>query len=233
MVIKLNMPTDDKQKKDAQPAAANMDSSAQPPKTPEDPTVLKDTSSESLSAVFKALVTQDREARAPFRPTLARLNEIVSKFHAIGSDQVGIELATFEKLREFNLSSKPGGDQSPYYGILSIYDARFLIRIYPDQKVDCYTENLNKPTPTVQSLDSDEFWFKTERSSGGTLKINKAEPKFLRYNLDVQEDAIGFMSAILQTAAACAANEDLKSFDLPAARENTLLPKATSLKPLK
>lgn len=225
------MPKDDQPVKDEQTAPASTDAAQQP--APGDPTVLKDTSTESLSAVFKALVAQDREQRAQFRPTLARLNEIVSKFHAIGKDEVGIELATFDKLREFNLVSKPGGDQAPYYGILSIYDARFLIRIYPELKVDCYTENLNKPTPAVQSLDSDEFWYKTERSSGGTLKIIKSDPKFLRYSLDSQEDVVSFMSAILQTAAACAATEDLKEFDLPAARENTLLPKPISLKPKK
>jgi hypothetical protein len=227
MVIKLNMPKDD-QPKDDTPTAAQSEPAPAPQ---EDPTVLKDGSTESLSSVFKALVAQDREQRAPFRPTLAKLNEIVSKFHTIGTDQVGIELATFEKLREFNLVSRPGGDQSPYFGILSVYDARFLIRIYPEHKIDCYTENLNKPSPAVLSLDSDEFWYKTERSSGGTLKINKSEPKFLRYNLDDADDAVSFMSAILQTAATCAANEDLKEFDLPAARENTLLPKAQGLKP--
>jgi hypothetical protein len=226
MVIKLKMPKDDAQPKDDAPSAAE----AQPAPAPqEDPTTLRDASTDSLSSTFKALVAQDREQRAPFRPTLAKLNEIVSKFHSIGTDEVGIELATFEKLREFNLSSRPGGDQ-PLYGILSVYEARFLIRIFPEQKVDCYTENLNKPTPNVQSLESDEFWYKTERSSGGTLKINKSEPKFLRYNLENPEDNVSFMSAILQTAAACAAMEDLKQFDLPAARENTLLPKATRLK---
>lgn len=226
MVIKLKMPKDDQPIKDDSAGAAPEQAASAPQ---EDPTTLRDTSTDSLSSTFKALVAQDREARAPFRPTLAKLNEIVTKFHAIGTDEVGIELATFEKLREFNLLSRPGADQ-PLYGILSVYEARFLIRIYPEQKVDCYTENLNKPTPGVQSLESDEFWYKTERSSGGTLKINKAEPKFLRYNLENPEDTVSFMSAILQTAAACAAMEDLKQFDLPAARENTLLPKSTRLK---
>src|SRR4051812_38888408 len=113
MVIKLKtMPKDDQPVKDDKPAPAS--AAAATPLPQEDPTVLKDTSAESLSSVFKALVAQDREQRAQFRGTLARLNEIVSKFHAIGKDEVGIELATFDKLREFNLASKPGGDQAPY-----------------------------------------------------------------------------------------------------------------------
>jgi hypothetical protein len=226
MVIKLKMPKDDQPITDDTASKAQEPAASQPQ---EDPTTLRDGSTESLSSTFKALVAQDREQRAAFRPTLAKLNEIVSKFHSIGTDEVGIELATFEKLREFNLLSRPGSDQ-PLYGILSVYEARFLIRVYPDQKVDCYTENLNKPSLAVQSLESDEFWYKTERSSGGTLKINRSEPKFLRYNLENPEDTVSFMSAILQTAASCAAMEDLKQFDLPAARENTLLPKSTRLK---
>lgn len=239
MVIKLKMHSDDQAIQDdttdkaaaAQPAAAEA--------AAEDPTFVKDGTPESLSRAFKALVDQGRERQEVLRPTLAKMKEIVSRFHVMGLDQVGIELATFDKLREFNLLSKPGADGSAYYGILSIYDARFLIRIYPEQKVDCYTENLNKPMPNVQSLESDEFWYKTERSSGGSLKINRAEPKFLRYNLATEQDngseqgTVSFMTAILQTAAACAATEELKEFDLPAARENTLLPKATGLKSLK
>src|SRR5262249_31556897 len=128
---------------------------------------------------------------------------------------------------------RAAGEEAPFYAILSVYDARFLIRVYPEMKVDCYTENLAKPSAGVQSLDSDEFWYKTERSSGGTLKINKAEPRFLRYSLDNEEDVVEFMKAIVTTAAICNANEDLKEYDLPAARENMLLPKPISLKPRK
>jgi hypothetical protein len=226
MVIKLNMPKDDEAASEQKPAE---------PQAPaaEDNTVLKDGSTESLSRTFKALTEQGREQRAPFRPTLAKLNEIVSRFQGIGLDQVGIELATFDRLREFNLIARPGGDGNPFYGILSIYDARFLIRVYPEMKIDCYTENLNKPALTAQSLDSDEFWYKSERSSGGSVKINRAEPKFLPYNLAAEDEVTGFMSAILQTAATCAANEDLKEFDLPAARETRFVPKAAGLKSLK
>lgn len=222
------MSKDDQAVKDDKPAPASAEAATQSP--PEDPTVLKDSSPESLSAVFKALIAQDREQRAQFRPTLAKLNEIVNKFHAIGTDQVGIELANFDKLRDFNLVSRPGGDQAPFYAVLSVYEARFLIRVYPDQKIDCYTENLAKPMPNVQSLDSDEFWYKTERSSGGSLKVLKNEPKFLRYSLESPDDTIAFMTAIIQTAASCAANEEMKEFDVIPARDNSLMPKNAGLK---
>jgi hypothetical protein len=225
------MPKDDQQQpvKDDTPAPAAA-AAGTAPQAPVDPTELRDTSPESLSSVFKAFLSEKREQRAQFRPTLARLNEIVSKFHAIGNDQVGIELANFERLREFNLVSKPSGEEAPFYGILSVHEARFLIRIYPDQKIDCYTENLAKPSLTVQSLDSDEFWYKTERSSGGSVKINKSEARFLRYNLENSEDVLELTKAILQTSAACTANEELKEFDVAPARENTVLSKAPGLK---
>ncbi len=224
------MPKDDQPANDDKAVPAATEAAATAPVAPTDPTLLTDTTPESLSSVFKAIVAQKRDLRAQYRPTLAKLNEIVSKFNAIGCDQVGVELANFEKLRDYNLISKPSGEEAPFYGILSVHEARFLIRIYPEMQVDCYTENLARPSATVQSLDSDAFWYKSETSSGGSLKINKSDPKFLRFNLDNTEDAVEFMKAIVSTAAICTANEELKEYDVTPARDSALTTKIQGLK---
>jgi hypothetical protein len=183
-----------------------------------DPTLLKDSSTASIGSVFNALVAQNVERQKVFRPTLAKLSEIVSKFQSMGNDHVGFELATFDKLRPYKLVGRQGPDAECLYGLLSIYEARFLVRIFPDQKIDCYTENLGRPPAGVQSLDSDDFWYKTERQSGSSnVKVNKNEPKYLHFNLGLEEDVVGLMNAILPTAAACASAESLREYDLPAA----------------
>jgi hypothetical protein len=198
-----------------------------------DDTALKDSSTASLSRTFRALAANAREGLAPFRPTLAKLNEFVSKFQAVGMDQVGIELAGFDTLRDYKLMNRPGSDNHSLYAILSIYDARFLVWVQEENKIVTYTENLNKPQANIQFLDSDEFWYKTERSSGGTLKINREEPKFNSYDLSQEEDAVKFMSAIAETTAALAANDALREFDVPQAgtSNRSILKIAPALKP--
>ncbi len=198
-----------------------------------DDTVLKDSTTASLSRTFRALSADARTGLAAFRPTLAKLNEFVSKFQSVGMDQVGIELASFDTLRDYKLMNRPGSDNHSLYAVLSIYDARFLVWVQEDNKIMTYTENLNKPQANIQFLDSDEFWYKTERSSGGTLKINREEPKFNQYDLSVEEDAVKFMSAIAETTAALAANDSLREFDVPQAGTNnrSILKIASPLKP--
>jgi hypothetical protein len=194
---------------------------------------LKDSSTASLSRTFRALAANAHESLAPFRPTLAKLNEFVSRFQSVGMDQVGIELAGFDKLRDYKLMNRPGSDNHSLYAILSIFDARFLVWVQEDTKIVTYTENLNKPQANIQFLDSDEFWYKTERSSGGTLKINREEPKFNSYDLSQEEDAVKFMSAIAETTAALAANDALREFDVPQSGNGgrSLLKIASPLKP--
>lgn len=195
------------------------------------PATLKDSSTESLGKVFKSLSDRAKEGLKAFRPTLSKLNELISKFHVLGLDQVGVELATFDKLREYNLMNKPGSDDRSLYSILSVFDARFLIRIEPDQKIVTYTENLNKPFTDVQYIDTEEFWYKTERSSGGSVKVIKSQPKYNEYDLKQEEDVVNFLSAIAETAAALLANEGLREKDVnpaskkPAFAKNKFLPK--------
>lgn len=212
-----------------------MAATTEEPKSPEkteDPFTLSDTTTDSLSKTFRALSKRAADALKPYRGTLAKLNEFVTKFQSIGVDQVGIELATYDKLREHQLMTRPGSSDSSLYAILTIYDARFLIRVQEENKIVTYTENINKPAPGIQYLDSDEFWYRTERSSGGTLKIMRGEPKFNEYNLGDEADVLNLMTAIAETTAALAAKEELRSFDAPAAQDGKAVQKSFSgLKP--
>lgn len=196
------------------------------PQTEQEVPALADSSTESLSKAFSALAERSREGLQRFRPTLAKLQEFVSKFHSIGVDQVGVELASFDKLREYNLMTRPGSDDPSLYAVLSIYDARFLVRVQEENTIVTYTENIAKPSAAIQFLDSDEFWYRTERSSGGTLKVNKNERKFNVYNLGDEADVVSFMSAIVETTAALAAKEELRSYDAPAAQDGKSIPKS-------
>lgn len=198
---------------------------------PEAP-ALKDSSTDSLAKAFKTLSERAHSGLKEYRGTLARLGTLVAKFHAIGLDQVGVELATFDHLREYNLMNRPGSEDHSLYSILSIYDARFLIRLQPDMKIVTYTENLNKPAAGVQYMDTDEFWYRTERSSGGSLKVLKNEPKFNVYDLTQEADVVNFLTAVAETTAALSANETLRAEDAPAKSKRPVLAKNTAgLKP--
>jgi len=209
------------------PEETSKDDAAVVPASADDQTELKDSSSESLSKAFRAMSAKAKDGLKNFRPTLAKLNEFVSKFQSIPVDQVGIEIANFDRLREYNLMTRPGNTDHSLYAILTIYDSRFLIRVQEDNKIVTYTENINKPSSAIQYLDSDEFWYRTERSSGGTLKVIKSEPKFNVYDLGKEEDVVNFMSAIAETTAALAAKDDLRSFDAPPQEEGRSLTKTT------
>ena len=186
---------------------------AEEPASTSDATVLADSSAGSLTRTFKALVARNTEGLAPLRPTLARLAELVERFQSNGHSEIGVEFATFDSLRGLNLLKRTGAEPMQF-SILTVYDAKFLIRLYPDSRIDCYRDNLAKPLP-VQVLDADEFWYKTERSAGGTVKVLKNEPRFDRYDLNNTDDELKFMSCILETAAACAALGSLRELDLP------------------
>jgi len=209
------------------------DPASEAPAVAADPAELKDSSSESLSKAFRAMSAKAKDALKNYRPTLEKLNEFVSKFQSIPVDRVGIEIANFDRLREYNLMTRPGSGDNSLYAILTIYDSRFLIRVQEENKIVTYTENINKPSSGIQYLDSDEFWYRTERSSGGTLKVIKSEPKFNVYDLGKEEDVVNFMSAIAETTAALAAKDDLRSLDVPPQEEGKSLPKASfqGLKP--
>ncbi|HYD19774.1 MAG TPA: hypothetical protein VEF76_14980 [Patescibacteria group bacterium] len=200
---------------------------------PADETVLQDSSAASLSKTFRALAANAREALLPFKPALAKLNELVTKFQGAGMDQVGFELASFDKLREYKLMNRAGSDNNALYGVLSIYDARFLVWVQEESKIVTYTENLNKPQAVIQFLDSDEFWYRTERSSGGTLKILRDDPKYNSYDLSQDGDVVKFMTAIAETTAALSAKDALREYDAPATAAGTksLLKIAPAFKP--
>lgn len=200
---------------------------AEAPVGADDEGELKDSSAESLSKAFRAMSTRAKDAMKNYHPTLRKLQEFVSKFQSIPVEQVGIEIANFDRLRDYNLMTRPGSSDHSLYAILTIYDSRFLIRVQEDNKIVTYTENINKPSLAIQYLDSDEFWYRTERSSGGTLKVIKNEPKFNVYDLGKEEDVVNFMSAIAETTAALAAKDDLRSFDAPPLAEGKSLPKAS------
>src|SRR5690606_39619969 len=61
-----------------------------------------------------------------------------SKCHEAGMEQIGIEHAGFDTLRAYNFEknrSKSGGQQVTF-ALLSIDDARFLIRVHPNNIIE-------------------------------------------------------------------------------------------------
>jgi len=189
---------------------------------------LKNLNSGSLAETFAALAKDARADKEAFRETLASLNGLVAKCHDIGLQQVGIELAGYDTLRQYNFETNARTAQVTY-SILSIDDARFLIRIHPDNIVDCYADNINKPQPTKQSISADTFWYDYTMTGKAT---SRADAKFFQYNLRDEEDRKAFMMTVLQTAAATGAAQELREYDLPAAQNNQPIGKTISkLKP--
>ena len=201
------------------------DGEAPQPERENAPDVLKDTSVASLAKAFNSLKEQASVLREPLRPAIIKISEIVSKFQAAGLDSIGFEIASFDQMREYNLMHQ-GKTNDAAYGILSMYNARYLVRIYPDAKIDCYSKNINKPGE-VQYPDFDSFWFEQEKTASGA-KTDKKEPKFMPFDLKNPEDIIGFMSALVQIGAKLAAHEELRAYDVPA-KSSDNLPKAKGL----
>jgi hypothetical protein len=186
---------------------------------------LKNLSSGSLAETFAALSKDAREDKQIFRETLASLNGLIAKCHDIGLQQIGIELAGYDTLRQYNFETSPRSTAQVAFSILSIDDARFLIRIHPDHIVDCYADNINKPQSEKQTINVDTFWYDYTMTGKAT---SRADAKFFQYNLRDEEDRKAFMMTVLQTAAVTSATQELREYDLPAAQNNQPIGKTTS-----
>ena len=177
---------------------------------PRDPSILHSSSTDELSALFKTLVEKRREGLNEFRPALSQLNMIVVKFQDIGLDRIGLEHMDYDTFREYNMVRKSGSNQvddsDATYCMLSIYDARFLLRVHTSGVVDCHADNMAKPSPELRRFDMSNFWYTGEK------------PRHFQYDLNDEEKRVGLMNTILQTAATCAANAELK--DLNVAQRN-------------
>lgn len=191
---------------DAKPAA--------PKPTPEpeeqaarDPLVLHSSSTDELSKLFKTLVEKRREALDEFRPALSQLNLIVVKFQDIGLDRIGLEHMDYDSFREYNMVRKSGSNQvddsDATYCMLSIFDARFLLRVHTSGVVDCHADNMAKPSLELRRLDHLGFWY-----------AGNEKPRYFQYDLNDEEKRVGLMNTILQTAATCAASAELKDHNV-------------------
>lgn len=178
---------------------------------PRDPLILHSSSTDELSKLFKTLVEKRRETLDEFRPALSQLNMIVVKFQDIGLDRIGLEHMDYDTFREYNMVRKSGANQvddsDATYCMLSIYDARFLLRVHTSGVVDCHADNMAKPSPELRRLDQVNFWF-----------AGNEKPRYFQYDLNDEEKRVGLMNTILQTAATCAASVELK--DLNVAQRN-------------
>lgn len=181
--------------------------------TPDAP-ALASSDTESLAAAFQTMAADARAETRPFHATLKSLSGLIARVQAAGLDEVGMENASFAKLAQYNLTAAPASGVT--WCILSILDARILVRVHPDEKIDCHKANIAKPRDKVQEIDDILFWVSPK--------------KFFSYDLKKEEDRIGFLSVILQTAADCQAARELQEFDQPA-QTGTLLAKPGVRKP--
>lgn len=213
-------PKDDSAKKEPAPKPAE-DKAEQKPAAEDTPAQdntpqLKKLDSTSIAATFSAMAAQAKESQSAFRETLASLNGLIAKCHDAGLEQIGVEHAGFDALRHYNFE-KNGQKDAPAphvtYSILSIDDARFLIRVHPANIIDCYASNINKPQTERQFLDDDAFWY--SHSANGKVST-KSEARFFQYNLTDKEDAAAFLQTVLQTAAVTGAAQELREYDLSA-----------------
>lgn len=222
---------DDSAKKQPEPKKEDDKPAAEvaPPK--DDTPQLKNLDSASIAATFTAMAAQAKESQQAFRETLASLNGLIAKCHDAGLEQIGVEHAGFDTLRHYNFE-KNGQKDAPAphvtYAVLSIDDARFLIRVHPGNIIDCYSANINKPQPERQFLDDDTFWY--SHSANGKVST-KNEAKFFQYNLAEKEDATAFMQTVLQTAAITGAAQELREYDLAARSSKPLGKLQKQMKP--
>ncbi|HRI76324.1 MAG TPA: hypothetical protein PLX33_04980 [Alphaproteobacteria bacterium] len=206
-------PADKKAKKKEATAPAAETVAAEEPDTP----ALKELTHKNIADTFSALAAAARAEKQAFAPTLTALNALVTMCQEAGLRQIGLEQANFNTLRELRLIKEGSSEQPPlaHYAILSIDDARILVRVLPDSVIDCYGENINKPRSNPTYLDSKTFWNPSGKSG---------ESMFHRYDLSKDEDRLEFVETVIITAAATGALQELRQYDVPA-RETIPLPK--------
>lgn len=224
------LPKDESAKKQPEPKDDDKPAAEAVPAKDDTPQ-LKNLDSASIAATFTAMAAQAKESQQAFRETLASLNGLIAKCHDAGLEQIGVEHAGFDTLRHYNFE-KNGQKDTPAphvtYALLSIDDARFLIRVHPGNIIDCYSANINKPQPERQFLDDDTFWY--SHSANGKIST-KSEAKFFQYNLAEKEDATAFMQTVLQTAAVTGAAQELREYDLTARSSKPLGKLQKQMKP--
>lgn len=172
-----------------------------------EPLSLADMSDASLEKTFNAFVEQNRQDFSPYKPAIEKLSRLISRLDLLCDGQAGMEIATLDTLRKYNLNR--GGSPIPPYCILNIYDARLLVRVDEKNTIDCYRGNINKAQPEIQNLDSNDFW----HSSGAE--------NFFRYNLNTEEDSAVFLASVLRIAAMCKATQELRGLDV---RPSAIIP---------
>lgn len=207
---------DSSAKKESAPKPTEEKAAVEDTPVNDDTPQLKKLDSASIAATFSAMAAQAKESQNAFRETLANLNGLIAKCHDAGLEQIGVEHAGFDTLRHYNFEKngqKDGPTPHVTYSILSIDDARFLIRVHPGNIIDCYASNINKPQTERQFLDDDAFWY--SHSANGKVST-KSEARFFQYNLTDKEDAAAFMQTVLQTAAITGAAQELREYDLSA-----------------
>jgi hypothetical protein len=135
---------------------------------------------------------------------------MVTKFHEIGLDQVGIEYGSFDLLRQFNLARRHQDEPDNTgvtYALLSIHNARMLLRVHPDHVVDCHLNNINRARDGIGFLNDDHFW---QKEAEGKLEEN-----FLRCDLKKEEGEVELANAILHTYAVCEAIREVADTCIP------------------
>lgn len=180
------------------------------------------TAPDSIRQAFANLCDRQRESLARFRPTLSLLEAVAHKLQAGGLSHVGIEQADLNKLRECNVVNSPASEaENKYiYSVLSIYDARFLIRVTDkDGEIHLHQENRNKANGKTLNIADESFW-----NSDGY----RAAPRYFAFRLGDEKMSLSqtleFINVILQTAAACAVHMELKDTDVAPKTPTTVLP---------
>lgn len=187
--------------------------------------ILKNLSRDTIAETFRTFAAQARAENEAFAPTLAALSALVSKCQDAGLSQIGLEQTSFDTLRQFKLFKDGASERAPHahYAILSIDDARILVRVLPEKVIDCYNENINKPHSQPRYLDSAQFWNATD---------SEGKSAFRRFDLSKDADQIEFVQTLLITAAATGALQELRQYDAPAATgDKVAKPRAGGLKP--
>lgn len=215
----------------AAPPPAPKKPATPPPATPKPeadnkviPASLRDLSAQSIAETFQKISAHMHSETQAFAETLSALQSLVVACQNAGLPQIGLEQAGFDRLREMNMI-KEGASQTPplaHYAFLSIDDVRILIRVLPDNVIDCYNENINKPRSKPLYLDHKVLWHPTGRDDEGA---------FRRFDLSADEGKKNFIQTVLITAAESGALQSLRQYDVPskAAPQHLQKPQRSSL----
>jgi hypothetical protein len=179
-------------------------------KKPRPPATIDEMTPEVMRDIFKRASDKVLDRMKDYIPGVKKISSLITKLHDTGAlYEIGLEVATFDNLRELNLMTRQLTGGQPYC-LLRIQDSCFVLRINKDSILDLHIENQNYARPHVTSLDEHQFW------------NSETSHRYFSYDLKIEKDCVALMEDIVKSAGTRSASRSFESYNVEPKNRGTL-----------